>query len=176
MRTAGRVQQARFVALAFALLLLACMDVMASDIERQIPVIQDTAGSNVTVEVSREGTRQTATPSLTLNNMTAQRIEERIEKNINRVAAKEIPSEATIKASLSAVGLTGTARGDAGRTESESALSSVPPLPKEITARSVQSFLKGLRSSRKEKPVPAVAAASPEQRLGMAETSSRKSN
>jgi len=172
-RTAGRVQQIRFVALAFALVFLACMDAMASDVERQIPVIRDTAGSGLTMEISREGTRQTATPSLALSNATAERIEERISKKIGRLA-KEIPSEASVKGTLSGIGLAGTQRKNSGRTET--ALSSMPPLPKEITVRSVQGFLKGLRASRKEKPVPAVVVAPPEQRLGMADTSRRETN
>lgn len=174
MRTAGRVQQIRFVALAFALVFLACMDAMASDVERQIPVTRDTAGSGLTMEISREGTRQTATPSLTLNNTTIERIEERIAKKIDRLAAKEIPSEATVAGTLSRIGLTGTPREDSGRTET--ALSSLPALPKEITVRTVRGFLKGLRASRKEKPVPAVVVAPPEARLGMADASPRKAN
>jgi len=172
MRTAGRVQQIRFAALAFALVFLACMDAMASDVVRQIPVIRDNAGSGLTMDISREGTRQTATPSLTLNNTTAERIEERISKNIHRLA-KEIPSEASVKGTLSGIGLAGTQREDSGRTET--ALSSHPPLPKEITVRSVQGFLKGLRASRKEQPAPVVVAP-PEQRLGMADTSRRETN
>lgn len=175
-RTAERVQQIRFVALAFALVFLACMDAMASDLERQIPVTRDTAGSGLTMDISREGTRHTATPSLTLNNPTVERFEERIAKKIGQLAAKEIPSEATVKETLSGIGLTGAPREDRGRTET--ALSSVPPLPEEITVRSVQRFLKGLRASRKKKetPVPAVVAAPPEQRVGMADTSQPRSN
>jgi hypothetical protein len=46
-------------------------------------------------------------------------------------------------------------------------------LPGEITIRNVRNFLKGLRASRKEKPVPAVVVAVPEQRLGMTDTSQR---
>jgi hypothetical protein len=48
--------------------------------------------------------------------------------------------------------------------------------PGEITVRSVQGFLKGLRASRKETPAPAVVVAVPERRLGMADTSPREAN
>jgi len=169
MRTAERVQQFRFVALVFALVFLACMDALASDVERQIPVTRDTAGTGLTVEISREGSRQTATPFLAINDPTAQRIEERITKQIDRLAAKDLPSEATVAGSVPGIVLTGTPREDSAR--SESALSSLPPVPGEITVRSVKSFLKRLRASRKEKPAPAVAAAPPEQRFGSIDTS-----
>jgi len=132
-RTAERVQRIGFTALAF----LACGAAMASDVERQIPVIRDTTGSGLTTEISREGTRQTATPFLTLHDPTVQEIEDRIVrivKKTDRSAAKEVP-------------------------------------PGEITVRSVQGFLKGLRASRKEKPAPAVVVAVPERQLGMADTS-----
>lgn len=148
MRSAGRVQRIGFAALAFSLAFLACAAAMASDVERQIPVIRDTTGSGLTMEISREGSRQTATPFLTLNEPTVQSIEDRIAKMTAGVTAKEIPSEAT-----------------------ETSLSSRPPVPEEITVRSVKGFLKELRASRKEKPAPAVVVAVPEQRLGMADTS-----
>ena len=157
MRSAGRVQRIGFAALAFSLAFLACGAAMASDVERQIPVIRDTAGSGLTMEISREGSRQTATPFLTLNEPTVQRIEDRIAKMTAGVAAKEIHSV--------------TPLGDSGRSETN--LSSRPPVPEEITVRSVKGFLKGLRASRKEKPAPAVVVAVPEQRLGMADTSPR---
>jgi hypothetical protein len=173
-RNIGRVQKLRFVALAFALVFLACMDAMASDMERQIQVTRDAAGSGVTMEISREGTRQTATPSLTLNNPTVQRVEERIDRMIDRLAAQEIPSEATVAGSLPGIGLAGTPREDSGRTET--ALSSLPPLPGEITIRNVKNFLKGLRACRKEKPVPAVVVVAPEQRLGRTGTSPHVAN
>jgi hypothetical protein len=100
-RTAERVQRFRFVALAFALAFLACMDALASDVERQIPVIRDTAGNGLTTEISREGTRQTATPSLMLYDPTLQEIEDRIVrivKKTDRSAAKEIPpGEITVR-------------------------------------------------------------------------------
>jgi hypothetical protein len=150
-RSAGRVQRIGFAALAFALAFLACGAAMASDVERQIPVIRDTVGSGLTTEISREGTRQTATPFLTLYNPTVQQIEDRIVK------------KATV-----------TPREDSGRPETT--LSSLPPVPGEITVRSVQGFLKGLRASRKEKPAPAVVVAVPERRLGMADTSPREAN
>lgn len=148
MRSAGRVQRIGFAALAFSLAFLACAAAMASDVERQIPVIRDTAGSGLTMEISREGSRQTATPFLTLNEPTVQWIEDRIAKMTAGVTAKEIPSEAT-----------------------ETNLSSRPPVPEEVTVRTVKGFLKELRASRKEKPAPAVVVAVPEQRLGMADTS-----
>lgn len=168
-RTAGRVLRAGF---AFALAFLVCGAAMASDVERKIPVIRDTAGSGLTMEISREGTRQTATPFLTLNNQTLQRIEERIAKKTARLA-KEIPSEATDAGSLHRIGPTGTPREGSGRPETT--LSSLPLVPGEITIRSVRDFLKGLRSSRNEKPARAVVVAVPEQRLGMADTSLRQS-
>ena len=171
MRSAGRVQRIGFASLAFTLAFLASGAALASDVERRIPVIRDTAGSGLTTEISREGTRQTATPFLTLYNPTVQRIEDRIGKKTARLAAKETPPEATAAESLSRIGLTGTPREDSGQTQT--ALSSLPPLPGEITIRNVKNFLKGLRASRKEKPAPAVVVPVPELRLGMADTSLR---
>lgn len=171
-RNVGRVQRIGFAAFAFSLAFLACGAAMASDVERQIPVIRDTAGSGLTMEISREGTRQTATPFLTLYNPTLQEIEDRIVRIVKitaRSAAKEIPPGATAAGSLSRTCLTGTPRGGSG--QSETTFASSPLVPGEITVRSVVGFLKGLRSSRKEKPVPAVVIAVPEQRLGMADTS-----
>jgi hypothetical protein len=138
-RSAERVERFKFAALAFALAILACISAMASDVERQIPVIRDTAGSGLSIEISREGTRQTATPLLTLYNPTVQEIENRIVRIVKitaRLAEKEIP-------------------------------------PEEITGRSVQGFLKGLRASWKETPTPAVVVAVPEQRLVRTDTSPR---
>lgn len=165
------MQRIGFASLAFALAFLACGAAMASDVERQIPVIRDTAGSGLTTEISREGTRQTATPFLTLYNPTVQRVEDRIGKKTARLAAKETPPEVTAAGSLPRIGLTGTPREDSGRPETT--LSSLPPLPGEITIRNVKNFLKGLRASRKEKPAPAVVVPVPELRLGMADTSLR---
>ncbi|MCR4308763.1 MAG: hypothetical protein NUW14_01885 [Deltaproteobacteria bacterium] len=157
MRSAGRAQRTGFVVLAFALAFLVCGTAVASDVERQVPVTRDTAGSGLTMEISRDGARQTATPFITLYNPTVQQIEDRIGKMIDRVAAKETSS--------------GTPREDSGRLETT--LSSLPPLPGEITIRTIRGFLKGLRSSRKEKPAPAVVVPAPELRLGMADTSPR---
>ena len=168
MRTAERVQRLRFVALAFALVFLACMNAMAADVERQIPVIRDTAGSGVTVEISREGSRRTATPFLKVNKPTVQRIEERIGNLIDRLAAKGISPETVTPDALSRIGLTGTPREDSER--SDASLSSPPPAPKEVTVRSVKNYLEELRASRKEKPAPAAVVAPPEQRLGMSDT------
>jgi hypothetical protein len=173
MRTAGRVPWIGMatLTLAFVLALLACGAAMASDVERQIPVIRSTAGSGMTLEISREGTRQTATPFLTLNDPDVQRVEKRIGKMVDRLAAKEISPEAATPESLSLICLPGTPREDS--TRSETILSSLPPVPGEITVRSVKRFIKGLRASRKKKPAPAVAVAVPEQRHGMAVTSRR---
>ena len=171
MRSAGQVQRIGFAALAFSLASLACGAAMASDVERQIPVIRDDAGSGLTMEISREGSRQTATPSLTLNEPTVQRIEDRIAKIVAGFAAKEISSEASVTGSVRGIGLTGTPREDSGRSEAN--LSSRPPVPEEITVRSMHGFLKGLRASRQEKPAPAVVVTAPEERLGMADTSRR---
>ena len=138
-RTAERVERFKFGALAFALAILACISAMATDVERQIPLLRDSAGSGLAVEISREGTRQTATPLLTVKKPTIQRIEERIVRIVEktaRLAEKEIP-------------------------------------PGEITGRSVQGFLKGLRASWKETPAPAVVVAVPEQRLVRTDTSPR---
>jgi hypothetical protein len=156
-RNAGRVQRIGFVLLAFGLAFLACGAAYASDVERQIPVIRDAAGSGLTMEFTQEGSRQTATPFLTLNEPTVQRIEDRIAKKFGGSTATEIPS--------------GTLREGSGRSETD--LSSRPPVLEEITGRNVQSLLKGLRASRKEKPAPAVAVAAPEERLGMVDTSRR---
>jgi hypothetical protein len=136
------VERIGFTALAFALAFLACGAAMASDVERQIPVIRDTAGSGLTIGISREGTRQTATPFLILYKPTVQQIEDRIVRIVKitaRLAEKEIP-------------------------------------PGEITVRSVQGFVKGLRASRKEMPAPAVVVAVPEQRLGRTDISPRVAN
>lgn len=154
-RNAGRVRGIGIAALAFALAILACSAAMASDVERQIPVIRDAAGSGMTMEISREGTRQTATPFLTLKNPTVQRVEDWIEQKTARLAAKEIPS--------------GVASEGSGR--SETTLASPPPVPEEITVRNVAGYLKALRASRKEKPAPAVVAPLPELRLGRTDTS-----
>ena len=174
MRTAERVQRIRFVALAFALVFLACMNAMAADVGRQIPVIRDSAGSGVTVEVSWEGSRQTATPFLTVNKPTVRRIEERIGNLIDRLAAKGISPETVTPDALSRIGRTGTPREDSGR--SDAALSSPPPAPKEVTVGSVKNFLGELRASRKEKPAPAVVVAPPERRLGRTDTSPHVAN
>ena len=171
MRCAERVQWIGIASLAFALAFLACNAAIASDVERQIPVTRDTAGSGVTMEISREGNRQTVTPFLTLTNPTVQRIEHRIAKKIEGLAAKEFPSDATAEGSHSRIGLTGTPQEES--VPSKITLSSLPPLPGEITIRNVRNFLKVLRASRKEKPVPAVVVAVPEQRFGMADSSVR---
>ena len=173
MRTAGPVQRTGFaaLALAFALAFLACGAAMASDVERQIPVTRDTAGSGLTLEISREGTRQTATPFLTLNHPTVERIEERVEKNIARLAAKVNPAKETVTDAVPGIGLCGTPREDSGRPQTT--LSSLPPLPGEITIRNVRNYLKEVRASLKEKPAPTAVVAVPEQWFGMAATSPR---
>lgn len=180
-RSAGRVQRIgvavlvqRVATLVFALASLVCGGAMASDVEQQIPVIRDAASSGLTVEISREGARRTATPSLTLCDPTVQRIEERIGKKAARLAGKETSPAATAAGSPSGIGLTGTPREYSGRPETT--LSSMPPVPGEITVRSVKGILKGLRASRNEKPAPAVAVAVPEERLGMAYTAPREAN
>ncbi len=174
MRTAERVQRIRFIVLAFALVVLACMDAMAADVGRQIPVVRDSAGSGVTVEISREGSRQTATPFLTVKKLTVRRIEERIGKLIDRLAAKGISPETVTPDALSRIGRTGTPREDS--TGSDTALSSRPPVPKEVTVRGVKNYLGGLRASRKEKPAPAVVVAPREQRIGRTDTSPHAAN
>ncbi len=152
-RTAVRVQWIGIAAIAF----LACGAAMASDVEWQIPLIRDSAGSGLTMEFAREGDRQTATPFVTLFNPTVQRIENRIAEKIAPWAAKEIPSM--------------TPWEDSGRSETD--LSSLPPVPAEITLRSVKGFLKGVRASLKRKPAPAAVVAGPELRLGRTDTTLR---
>jgi hypothetical protein len=169
-RTAGWVQRIGIAALSFALAFLASGTAIASDIERQFPVIQDAAGSNVTVDISREGTRQTATPILTLNTATVRKIEDRVAKKADRLTG-EIPSEETIAGALPAMRLAGSPRDHSAQPGT--GISSRTPVPEEITVRSVKRFLKELRASRKEKQAPAVVVAPPEQRLGMADTSAR---
>lgn len=158
MPSAGTMQRIGFVTLVFALAFLACAAAYASDVERQIPMIRDTAGSGVTMEVSREGTRQTATAFLTLHNPTVREIEDRIVR-IEKLTSRPVVTEISV----------GTPRRDAGRPESS--LASLPPVPEEITVRNVQGFLKGLRASRKEKPARAMVVAVPELRIGRADTS-----
>ena len=129
---------------------------MASDVERQIPVIRDSAGSGLTMEISREGSRQTATPFLTLNEPTVQRIEDRIAKQTAGLAAKEIPSGTTQECIPA----------DRKPTFRRS-----PRRPRRSRSAACKGFLKGLRASRKEKPAPAVVVAVPEERLGRTDTS-----
>lgn len=171
MRTAGRLQRIGFGALAFSLALLACVSAMASDVERRIPAVRDASGGGLTIEISREGTRQTATPFLTVNAPTVQRIEDRIAKKTAGLAAKGIPSEATAEGSNCGTDRIGTPRNDSGQPEIS--LSSMPPVPEEITVRSMKGFLKELRASRKEKPAPPVVVAAPESRLERTDTSRR---
>ena len=174
MRTSGRVRQVRLAALAFSIGLLACGDAMASDVERQIPLTRDRAGSGFTIEISREGTRHTATPFLTLNYPTVQRIKERIAMKTYRFWAKELPPKEPVACPAPGIGLTGTPRVDFGRPETN--LSSLPPVPEEITARSVRNFLKGLRASWRKTPVPAAVVAPPEQRPDGNGTPPREAN
>ena len=157
---------------ALALAFLACGAAMASDVERQIPLTRDTAGSGLTLEISREGIRQTATPFLTLNYPTVERIEERVAEKTARLAAKGILFKEPVAGSVPGIGLTGTPRG--GSMQPGATLSSLHPVPEEITVRNVKRFLKGLRTSRKgKKPVPAVVTEPPEQRIGIADASLR---
>jgi hypothetical protein len=160
------VERIGYAALAFAVAFLACGGALASDIERQIPVIRDSAGSGLTMEISREGTRQTATPFLTLYDPTSRQIGDRIAKKTSRLMAKETPPGATAADSTSPVGLTGTPREGTGQPGT--ALASLPLVPGEITIRSVKTFLKSLRTSRKEKPAPAVVVPAQELRFGRA--------
>ena len=164
-RRAGRAPQMGLGALAFVLVFLTSGAAIASDVERQIPMLQDTTGSGVTMEISREGTRQTATPFLTVSEPAVQRIEDRIAKITARLEAMSTPSEETVADAVPRIGLGGTPREDSGAPRT--ILSSLPPLPGEITIRNVKNFLKGIRATRTEKPAPAAVVAVPEQRLGM---------
>jgi len=134
-------------------------------------VTRDTAGSGMAMEISREGTRQTATPFFMLNDPSVQRIEERIGKKIDGLGAKEIPSEATVADSAPGICPTGTTREDPGPPETS--LSSLPPVPEKITFRSVKRALKRLRASRKDQPVPAAVVAPPEQQPGRIDAARR---
>lgn len=154
---AGRTPRIAFAALAFAVAFLASGAAVAADVERRIPVVRDAAGSDVTVEISREGTRQTATPVLAVSGATVERIEDRIARKVAELARHEIPSAATVVGSLPEIGPNGTPGKDPG----------------EITARGVRAFLKRLQASRKERPMPAAVVAVPPQRLGMADPSPR---
>lgn len=174
MRSAGRMPTIGSAALVFLFAFLAGGAAIASDVERQIPVIRDSAGSGLTVEISREGTRQTATPFLTLTDPTARRIEGRIARTTARLATKLAPAGEAAADSTPRFSPCGTLREDSGRPQTS--LSSLPPLPGEITIRNVRNFLKGLRASRKGPPVPAEAVAVPERRLGMADAAPRGAN
>ena len=78
-------------------------------------------------------------------------------------------AEETVADAVPRIGMGGTPREDSGPPQT--ILSSLPPLPGEITIRNVKNFLKGIRATRTEKPAPAVVVAVPEQRLGMAAVS-----
>jgi hypothetical protein len=169
-RSSRRARRTGLVALAFALAFLACGTAVASEIEWQLPMLRDAAGSGMTLELSREGTRRTATPFFTLYEPTVWRIEERIWRMIDRLAARGICPEASAGNPSSRTGLSGTPAEDSGRPDT--VLSPLPPVPEEITVRSVKRFLKELRASRREKPAPA-AAAVPELRVGRTDTSPR---
>lgn len=166
MQSAGRMERIGYAALAFTVAILACGGASASDVERQIPVIRDSAGSGLTVGISREGTRQTATPSILLNDPTSRRIEDRIVKNGTRLMENKTLPGARTADLPSPAGLTRSLQQEAGKTVTS--IASLPPVPGEITIRSVKGFLKSLRSSRKEKQEPAVVVPAPELRLGRA--------
>jgi hypothetical protein len=174
---AGRVPMIGLAVLAFVLALLVCGAAIASEIERQIPMLEDTTGSGVTMEISRDGSRRTATPFLTVSEPAVQRIEDRIAKITARLEAMSTPSEETVADAVPRIGLGGTPREDSG--PAQTTLSSLPPLPGEITIRNVRNFLKGVRATRKERPAPAAVAAVaavPEQRLWMAAISPHGAN
>jgi len=171
MRGAGREQRIGMGALAMAsaLAFLAGVPAVASDVEWQVPFLRDAVGSGMTLEISREGTRQTATPFFTLYDPTVRRIEYRIGRMIDRLAAKEIsPGTAAGNPPLCPGGRAGPPTEDFEGPDA--LLSSLPPLPGEITVRSVKRFLKELRASRKKRTVSPVAVAVPERRVGRADT------
>jgi hypothetical protein len=175
MRSAGRVRRIGF---AFALAFLACGAAMASDVERQIPVIRDETGSDVSVEIQSEGSRSTARPCLYASKETVERVTDRIGGKIdawkasNAGAGSSAIDDGTSEPAASPCSIETLRRRAAGAKVSRT----VVPDPAEITVRSVRGFLKGLRASRKEKPAPAVVVAVPELRLGMADTSPRETN
>ncbi len=172
-RSAARVHRIGFPALAFTVILavFACGGAIASDVERRIPVSRDAAGSGLTLEISRDGARQTATPFLTVYDPTVRRIEDRIAKKVAEFSTKGIADGAALEKSISGIGRTRDPR--EGFDPHGTALASSPPVPGEITLRSVRRFIKGLRSSRGEKPAPAVEAPFKEVRLGRADASVR---
>ena len=170
---AGRIQPMGLATLAFSLALLAGSAV-ASDVERRIPVTRDAAGSGLTMEISGEGTRRTATPFLTLNEPSVERIEEWIGKKAARLQAMAIDSGTYVADPVPGIGRTGATPEDVARPERTAA--SASPAPVELTVRGVKRFLKELRASRKETPTPAAVAPPAEQRLGRTDASRREAN
>ena len=184
-RSAGRAQRIGFAALvrrlgapAFALVFIACGAAMASDVERRIPVVRDGAGSDVSVEIQSEGSRSAARPCLYAGKETVERMTDRIGGKIDgwKASGAGAGSSAidvgTSELAASPCSIETLRRRAAGAKVSRTAA----PGPAEITVSSVRGFLKGLRSSRKEKPAPAVVVTAPEERLGMADISVRETN
>jgi hypothetical protein len=94
-----------------------------SEVERVIPVFRDGLGNGIHVEIARDGSRQTATPCV----------------SVARPAAEETDSPCGI----------GTLRKRAAQAK----VSSIPAVaaPGEITARNVKNVFRTLRSALKEK-------------------------
>ncbi len=165
-QTGGRLPQIGTLFVAFAFACLAAVSVFAGEIEREIPVLHDGAGSRLTVDISREGTRQTATPCLLLTEGSMARASKRVHENAGTTASGE--------PSTSAQDRIGSIR-ETVRDRIDQARLSHPDIevPKEITARSVRKLFRSVRASLKErqavaKAPPAAPAHAPEERIGMA--------
>jgi len=167
-RAIGRVQRIGFAALAFTLVFLACGAATASELDRRIPVIRDETGSDVSVEIQGEGSRSTARPCVYASEETVERVTDRMGGKIDAWKASNAGAESSATYDVTSVpaaspcSIETLRRRAAGAKVSRAAV----PEPGEITVRSAQGFLKGLRASRKQKPAPAAAVAVPELRLG----------
>jgi hypothetical protein len=177
-RAIGRAWRIGLPAFAFALAFPVYNTALAAEVDRQIPVIRDEAGSDVSVEIQDEGSRSTAHPCVYVANETVERVTDRIGRKIDAWKASNAGAESsatydgTPEPGASPCSIETLRRRAAGAKVSRAAV----PEPGEITVRSAQGFLKGLRASRKQKPAPAVVVTSPEERLGRTDVSVRETN
>lgn len=170
---AGWAQRIGLSSLILALSILACPATMAAEIERRIPVIGDGAGSEISVEIRREGERSAALPCLTANRETLEQLMDRIS---GRIGAMTAPEDGAISSSLDArppepdaspCSIGTLRRRAAGAKVSRT----VVPESGEITIRGVKDLLQAFRAARKEKPAVAAAPpATPEERPGWGDT------
>jgi hypothetical protein len=171
----GRAWRIGLPAFAFALAFPVYNTALAAEVDRRIPVTRDETGSDVSVEIQGEGSRSTARPCVYVADETVERVTDRIGgkidawKTSNAGAESSATYDGTSETAESPCSIEALRRRAAGAKVSRTAV----PEPGEITVRGVKSFLKGLRASRKEKPVPPVVAAPPERRLGRTDTSPR---